>query len=379
MPSLRYHDHIDPGQGGGSLIIPDTPAYDPSVYQHFPCRKCTAEFSSYEAWFQHRFEVHPFKRPVLFIGIREITTPRLTITTQLREAQVRIANASKYIIDGSVVNKAQLINVLTTSVNGFLNIELIGDEPDLKSRYEISIEIPSREDLEQVEAEFQRSFRVGVVSVVAINQFINNSLGAQSARRYLDGLAAYLYGILAKDQKGETHLTQEQGRIRMNEALQNLADFERPLASTISSLINFQMNVFGSGRVSLSAPRLNRAIKWFHQAQIGGDLNELPKEDSQINITAQIPLDQATNELLEWIEMPLANLGELLKIIERRAKQDNWLSEDRMKAKVVATIVAEHSGNIQQAEYIARSFRHDPVFGNLAERLIEKKSKELKV
>jgi hypothetical protein len=378
MPNLPYYDHIDPGQGGVSLIIPDTPAYDPSVYQHFPCRKCPAEFSSYEAWFQHRFEVHPFKRPVLFIGIREITTPRLTITTQLKEAQVRIANASKYIIDGCVVNKAQLINVLTTSVNGFLNIELIGDEPDLQSRYEISIEIPSRYDLEQVEAEFQRSFRVGVVSVVAINQFINNSLGAQSARRYLEGLAAYLYGILAKDQKGETHLTQEQGRIRMNEALQNLADFERPLASTISSLINFQMNVFGSGGVSLSAPRLNRAIKWFRQAQIGGDLNKLPMEDSQINITAQIPLDQATNELLEWIEMPLANLGELLKVIERRAQQDNWLPEDRMKAKVVATIVAEHSGNIQQAAYIARSFRHDPVFGSLAERLIEK-SKELKV
>lgn len=378
MPNLPYYDHIDPGQGGSSLIIPDTPAYDPSVYQHFPCRKCPAEFSSYEAWFQHRFEVHPFKRPVLFIGIREITTPRLTITTQLKEAQVRIANASKYIIDGRVVNKAQLINVLTTSVSGFLNIELIGDEPDLQSRYEVSIEIPSRYDLEQVEAEFQRSFRVGVVSVVAINQFINNSLGAQSARRYLEGLAAYLYGILAKDQKGETHLTQEQGRIRMNEALQNLADFERPLASTISSLINFQMNVFGSGGVSLSAPRLNRAIKWFRQAQIGGDLNKLPMEDSQINITAQIPLDQATNELLEWIEMPLANLGELLKVIERRAQQDNWLPEDRMKAKVVATIVAEHSGNIQQAAYIARSFRHDPVFGSLAERLIER-SKELKV
>lgn len=378
MPNLPYYDHIDPGQGGVSLIIPDTPAYDPSVYQYFPCRKCPAEFSSYEAWFQHRFEVHPFNRPVLFIGIREITTPRLTITTQLKEAQVCIANTSNYIIDGRVVKKEELINALTTSANGFLNIELIGDEPNLQSRYEISIEIPSRNDLEQVEAEFQRSFRVGVVSVVAINQFINNSHGALSARRYLDGLAAYLYGILAKDQKGETHLSQEQGRIRMNEALQNLADFERPLASTISSLINFQMNVFGSGGASLSAPRLNRAIKWFHQAQIGGDVNDLQKEDSKINVTTQIPLDQATNELLEWIEMPLANLVELLKVIERRAHQDDWLPEDRMKAKVVATIAAEHSGNIQHAAYIARSFRHDPVFGSLAERLIEK-SKELKV
>lgn len=378
MPSLRYHDYIDPGQGGASLIIPDTPAYDPRAYQHFPCRKCQAEFSSYETWFQHRFEAHPFNRPVLFIGVREITTPRLIITSQLTKDQVRIENTSNYMVDGRFVDKAQLVEVLVTSKKQFLNIILIGDESDLQSRYEISIEIPSHNDLEQVEAEFQRSFRGGVVSVVTINQFIKNSLRAESAKRYLGGLAAYLYGILAKDQKGNTHLPQPQGRTRMNEALQILGDFERPLATTICSLIKFQMNVFESGAESLSAPRLHRAMKWFHHAQIGSDPNELPKDEPPINFKDQIPLDQATDELLEWIEMPLANLHDVIKIIERRGHNDEWLPEDRMKAKVVAVIASERYGKIQKAAELARSFRHDPVFGNLAERLIQK-SKELKV
>lgn len=66
---------------GGPFIIPDTPAYDPSVYQHFTGRKSPAEFSYDEAWFQHRFEVHPFKRPVSLIGIREVATSCLKITT----------------------------------------------------------------------------------------------------------------------------------------------------------------------------------------------------------------------------------------------------------------------------------------------------------
>lgn len=372
MPYLPYYDHIDPGQGGSAMVIPEYPPFDLSHYQRFPCHKCENEFSSYEAWFQHRFEAHPFLRPALFLGTREITTPRLTIATPVDVEQIRIANTVECWLDGRQVGATRLVETLAQAKIGFFRVKLLGDDAGLRADYEISVEIPESADLQRVESEFQRATRAGVLSVVSVNQFIQHTLEARTARRYVDGLAAYLYGVLAKDQKGDTYLTQQQGRVRLNEALQNLSDFDRPLATTITAIINFQANFFANKGSLAAAPRLQLAIDWFEHARRGDNQSSLSHDDTRHTPTSQIPLDSATDELLSWVVMPLSKLCDHAKFVERRARQDDWLPEDRTKAKVVATILAERAGDVVKAGQIARGFRHDPVFGNLAERLIEK-------
>lgn len=378
MPYLPYYDHIDPGQGGSAMVIPEYPPVDLSRYQHFPCQKCGDEFSSYEAWFQHRFESHPLLRPTLFLGTREITTPRLTLTAQANADQMRIANTVECWLDGCKVGATTLAQTVTQAKAGFFRVTLLGDVPGLQSDYEISVEIPEDADVQRVESEFQRATRAGILSVVSINQFIQHTLEARTARRYVDGLAAYLYGVLAKDQKGDTHLTQQQGRVRLNEALQNLSEIDRPLTTTISAVINFQANAFATKGSLAAAPRLQLAMDWFEGARHGIDISAFNRDETRHPPTSQIPLDTATDELLNWVALPLAKLREQAKFIERRARQDDWLPEDRTKAKVVATVLAEFEGDITRAAQIARGFRHDPVFGKLAEQLIAK-SKELGV
>lgn len=376
MPYLPYYDHIDPGQGGSAMVIPEYPPVDLSRYQRFPCQKCEKEFASYEAWFQHRFESHPLLRPTLFLGTREITSPRLIVRAPVKADQMRIANTLECWLDGRKVTAAALVQTLAQAKEGFFRVKLVEGDSGLQSDYEISIEIPEDGDLQHVESEFQRAIQAGVLSVVSVNQFIQLSLEARTARRYVDGLAAYLYGVLAKDQKGDTHLTQEQGRVRLNEALQNLSEIERSLAATVTSIINFQANAFAFNGPLAAAPRLRLAITWFEGARRGTDVSALHREEHTHSPASHVPLDTATDELLNWVALPLAKLCDQAKFIERRARQDDWLPEDRTKAKVVATVLAEFEGDVTRAEQIARGFRHDPVFGRLAERLIAK-SKEL--
>jgi len=372
MPYLPYYDNIDPGQGGSAMVIPEYPPFDLSRYQRFPCQKCESEFTSYEAWFQHRFEFHPLLRPTLFLGTREITSPRLIVTAPLNADQMRIVNTMECWLDERKVGIASLAQTLAKTRAGFFKVKLLGEQPGLQSDYEISIEIPADADVLRVESEFQRVTRAGVLSVVSVNQFIQNTLEARTARRYVDGLAAYLYGVLAKDQKGDTHLTQQQGRARLNEALQNLSEIGRPLATTITAIINFQCNAFASNDSLAAAPRLRLAMDWFEAARRGQDLSTLYRDETRPAPTSHVLLDAATDELLSWVALRLTKLREQAKFIERRARQDDWLPEDRTKAKVVATVLAEFEGDVMRAAQIARGFRHDPVFGNLAERLIAK-------
>jgi hypothetical protein len=349
-----------------------------SRYQKFPCQKCDKEFSTYDAWFQHRFEAHPFSRPVLFLGAQEITTPRLVVTYPIRADQIQLANADECRLDGRRITVPELAKKLAHTKAGFFKIELIGTNADIHSQYEISVEIPEDDDIKLVESEFQRLNGSGIVSVTTINQFIQHTLKAKTARRYVDGLSAYLYGILAKDQRGDTRLTQEEGRVRLNEALQNLSEFNRPLAVIITAIIKFHANDFESKVVLAAAPRLGFAILWFNSVRQGHDLTTLARDDVYDGPASQVPLDAATDELLTWVGMPIEKLREQSKSIERRSRQDDWLSEDRTKAKVLAAFLVEHSGDFLKAAQTARGFRHDSVFGPMVERLIAK-SKEQEV
>lgn len=375
MPFLPYYDHIDPGQGGSAMVIPEYPPFDKNRTQRFPCQKCDKEFSTYDAWFQHRFEAHPFQRPTLFLGTSEITTPRLVVTAPLSADEIRVVNTEQCRLDGDRISAIRLGQELAQAKSGFFKVELVGTDANIRADYEISVEIPSDDDVKLVEDEFQRLNGTGMVSVVSINQFIQHTLQAKTARRYVEGLAAYLYGVLGKDQKGGTYLTQQQGRGRLNEALQSLSQIKRPLAAVITEIINFQANAFDSATALIAAPRLTFAILWFNCVRLGGDVKALVRDEINDVFASQVPLDAATDELLTWVGLPFEKLNEQAKLIERRTRQDDWLPEDRTKAKVLAAILSECGGDLAKAAQVARGFRHDPVFGALAERLIAK-SKE---
>lgn len=371
MPFLPFYDRIDPGQGGSAMVIPEYPRWNIDLKPEvFPCGQCNLTFGSYDEWFEHRFQLHPIARPMLVLGDVEMVTPRFVVMQALKTGQVRAVNAESCLVNGTPTSMTEFAERLAMASNAFFNVTLVGADGGSKTSYEISVELPAPEHLHAVELAFARIAATGSLSLNSINSFVREVANASTARRYLDGLSGYLFGVLAKDQRGDTGLTQEQGRTKLNEAHQTLMLIDRPLAKVVRAVIEFQANVFLRTRGVSVAPRLLQAMQWFESAH-GGHLAPFPEMQVIDGPTpSRVPLDAATDELLTWASLPVSQLMEQLRSVEKRCRQPDWLPDDRAKARVLFAALqlaqGDHAGGIQTA----RAFRHDPVFQHLSENLL---------
>ena len=109
---------------------------------------------------------------------------------------------------------------------------------------------------------------------------------------------------------------------------------------------------------------------WFDSCRKGDFIFQVDQQIADDNAIAKVPLDFATSEILNWIGKSIDELLEDIKHIEKRIKQPDWLPTDRIKGSVLLAAAFKVSGNEALAKSVARSFRHDSVFGELAERLI---------
>lgn len=370
MPYLRFYDHIDPGQGGSAMVIPEVPRTildEPTV---FICPICSLSFDSYDDRFQHRFESHPYKRPLLIIGPTEVNSPRFIITSAVSEKEIKIVNAATCRLDEKTVSVSALIHQIANAVTGFFRIQLIGSDGKITVEYEISVEIVSKIDAMHVEQEFARLYAPGVISLTSINGFIRATANASSANRYVEGLTSYLYGILAKDQRGGATLTQEQSRERLNDAVQTLSEINRPLAAAVAGIINFQSNAFMHYERLAIVPRLFTAMRWFDSVKTTGNITPFEREHELTAPNSQVPLDSVTDEILGWFDLRTDRVSEAVGQMTKRSRQDTWHPEDRIKSAVLLAAVHHTQGDRKSAAQIARGFRHDPVFDKLAENLI---------
>lgn len=370
MPHMPFLDHIDPGQGGSAMVIPELPAWTSfNLPERYSCKQCGAVFGAYEEWFAHRFDKHPLRRPILVLGDHEVLTPRYTAQASVSSEAIRTVNTVACRINGRIVSPNELSEVLLAKPRGFFSITLFGEE-GVRSEYEISVEIPKLEDLALVERDFALLANHGRLTVHTINAFVEQAASATTAKRLTDGLANFMLGILAKDQRGDTTLTQEQGRAKLNEAHQTLSEIKRPLAQAIAGVVEFGANAFQRQQWLRPVPQLQQAIGWYRSAS-EGNVAELALEQEAFSTSKwRVPLDSATHELITWVCMPARARLEEGRAIARRGSQLSWLHEDRIKASVLLASTFHALGEAGQAAEMARSFRHDPVFGGLAERLL---------
>lgn len=370
MSHLPFLDHIDPGQGGSAMVIPELPAW--TTFQKpevFPCQQCDAVFSSHDAWFDHRFERHPLRRPMLVLGDVEVLTPRYTAQNALSPQVIRTVNAIGCRVNGKEVPLTNLAQVLAAKPRAFYSIALWG-EGGVETTYEVSVEVPANEHLVAVERDFAALASQGRLTVHSVNAFLQQASAAPTAKNLTHGLANYLFGVLAKDQRGETSLTQEQGRAKLNEAHQTLLDIKRPLPQAIAAVIEFGTNTFQRRHWLGPIPHLRDAMDWYRMAGAGQIPPENKPEVHGGESRWRIPLNSSTHELLGWLRQPSDLLRADARAIQKRAGQPTWLHEDRVKASVLLACTFMHAEQREQAQERARTFRHDPVFAALADKLL---------
>lgn len=370
MSHLPFLDHIDPGQGGSAMVIPELPAWTTlQTPEVFPCKQCGAVFNSHDAWFDHRFEKHPLRRPMLVLGDVEVLTPRYTAQNALPPQVIRTVNAIGCRVNGKEVALKNLGQLLAAKPRAFYSIALAG-EGGVETTYEISVEIPAHEHIAAVERDFAALASQGRLTVHSVNAFLQQTSAAPTAKNLTHGLANYLFGMLAKDQRGETSLSQEQGRAKLNEAHQTLLDIKRPLPQAIAAVIEFGTNAFQRRQWLGPVPYLNSAMDWYRMASSGQIPPEFNLEVQGAESRWRIPLDSSTHELLDWLRQPTEGLLADARAIQKRANQPTWLHEDRVKASVLLACTFMRAGQREQAQERARAFRHDPVFADLADTLL---------
>ncbi len=366
---MSYLDFIDPGNSGGSIRIPEMPPFKPLpiVYR---CSVCSEEFSKQDELFKHRFENHPFRRPALILRGMEITSPREIVTKPLVAEDIVFANANLFKINGKDYEKLQFVNLLTKQTQGILVVSLAND--GVETTYEIELAIPDSDEIKNVECLFFSLLGKEVVDLSRIDAFIDSTEHLLTAKRYIDGLANYLYGLLAKDQRGGTHLEQHEYRSKYNMALDTLKTFETPLSLVICAIINFNQNVFIYSDSSSPVSKLNQVMNKFF-CFVHDEKFEYSSLRTGSDFSS-VPLDSYTDRLIKWGMMNLDDLYTHRKEIELAIESPDWVVDDRFKARIIVTEMFLSQDNFSAAKKMARKVVNDAIFGDWAQHIMDRSS-----
>ncbi|MBD1294302.1 hypothetical protein IDX03_29810, partial [Pseudomonas aeruginosa] len=165
-----------------------------------------------------------------------------------------------------------------------------------------------------------------------IRRFAEACKSLKTADEYLEGVCQYLYGVLAKDQRGGTQLSHAQYKERFNRALEALRNVDRPLARTIRGIINFSFNSFAHAASQADAPALAVAASLF-AGWAGKPVRRCAV--AQQEAQARLPVDHATDRILSWMALSSKEQGRELDELLQASASPIWTAEDRTKSLVL--------------------------------------------
>ena len=364
---MSYLDFIDPGNAGGSVKIPELPAFQlsPIIYQ---CTICPKNFKTRDELFQHRFENHPFLKPALFLRGVESTTPRIIISRLLMPLEITVANTDRFKINGKFFDEASFVDELTSKKRGIVELALLNQ--GVETVYELEFDIVSISDLNEVDRLFFALLGSSVLDISLIDNFIDATEHFKTAGRYVDGLSNYLYGLLAKDQRGGTHLEQYEYKQRFNVALDILKLFETPLAVIVTAIINFNQNIFKHSDLSDLSPKFNLVMAKFF-CVVNNQTLELSSMPVGKNY-ARVPLDRHTDQLIEWATLNWNDLSGKRKELEKVINSVDWVPDDRFKARILFAEMCVAVGDFSHAKIQVRSIVNDSIFGAWAQNIMDR-------
>ena len=366
---MGFLDFIDPGNSGGSVPAPPSPweRLSPPAPVVYRCIICNATFLDPDRLFEHRFTAHPYKRPALILGGRELTSPREVVVRPLTAADIVLANTDLCFFDGATVKPEHLATMLSNQRDGLHTVVL--NKLGIETPYEIAFEIAAPTELAEVDRLFLSIVGAETLTLDRINLFADMAEPYPTARRYLDGLCQYLYGLLAKDQRGGTHLQQSDYKTRFNLALDTLRLFDRPLANVAVGVVNFSQNAFNDGESLGASAKLQYAMRVFSGflRQIGV---ERPPTWSVTGI-GNVPVDHATDQIVSWASEGIAEVLKHRREMEAVISSPEWVPDDRFKASILLAERLAKNGDIAAAQSHARLVMNDGLFGEWAQRIME--------
>jgi hypothetical protein len=337
----------------------------------FACALCDGVFGTTDKLRRHRFERHPLQRPVLMINGKELGSHTFRITTKLSVNDVLIESSERAFLNGEEITLELLPSCVVDLPIGVSILRLI--QGGISAEFSLDVRIASEEDLLGVEREFERTVKGRRLDLRAIDEFIVATKRYGSAITYCDGICSYLYGVLAKERAPDSSLVYADYLGKFSLAAEELSTYDRHLASTIASLIEFHFNHFeetfllaGRARIGFAASRYNGWLK--------GELIEnsfergLGKNESGDALEMSVT-DWETEEIARWAVSPLSSLqseiGKMQEFLARDVSQ-----YDVMKLNILLAEIYSHVGESELSKEHAKNLRNIPAVEEWAERKI---------
>ena len=334
----------------------------------YRCHHCDAQFDEIEALRGHRFEVHPYSRPVFFVRGVELGTTTFRVTRDAAAADFVVDRSTTAAINGKSVRVADVPNLLAKVKNDKVKIELAND--GAHAVFEVAFRIAAVEDLEGVETAFLKLAKKGLLTIASVESFIEDCKPFASADAYCDGICHYLYGVLAKERSPDSALPYEEYRTRFNRAADELLDYDRSIARTIRALVAFHFNHFADVVLTAPAGRLRIGSSRFAALLGGKDWGSVPIPPvAKRNAMEDLLTDHETLRILRWTNSSLADLGGEASDISALAKRD--IPEfDRLKLRMLLAEACAAAGDKDVARKAARTLIGNSKTAVWAERVI---------
>ena len=248
-------DTIDPGNSGGSVIIPELPKFTVAPTR-YPCPVCGKIFEDREPLRKHRIETHPIERPYLTFANVPVHLDSYIITQRITSLDVRIDHVEQVLIDGVIFQSIDAASAaICEKQQGRTRIELINQ--GYSAQYELQFDIITDEVAAQVEDAFLDSYQDQLSLVDVLNIFIDRTGQLdQGARGYATALGNYLVAIMAKGRVEGCHVPYEQYPDKLGEALDRLESIHRPFSCIVSSMIRLMLNHFEEAESDVAVPFL---------------------------------------------------------------------------------------------------------------------------
>lgn len=361
----KITDAVDPGNAGGSVLIPEI-AVMPNRPVTFSCDKCGEVFTDREQRRQHIFDRHPFKRPQLLLGSRNVSERGEVVATSFSAADWVIQQAEQVWLDQQEVSVKQASQRLSEFTSGFHEIAL--SSGDFSVTYHVEIDIPTEAQLIAVEKAFSTLIVNQPLESNRVAQFITMAKQEDGASYYLEGVSSFLHGVLAKDQRGGTSLGQDEYIAKFHAAREALRFMGRPLANLIKAVVNFNDNAFSEAEALAPGGQVAIACQMLSRIRSG---EHCPAPATRTVSGHSLPVDITTAEIMRFCSLPLAGQQEQLPKLEHLASKRQTTDHDRVKIQALCMNTCWESGSREQAARWAKKLRYSPLFEKLATQIIE--------
>ncbi|GAA1775223.1 hypothetical protein GCM10009735_01430 [Actinomadura chokoriensis] len=335
-------------------------ASSPPKPPEFPCPECDLVFSTERDQRAHRFDGHAAKRPALLFKGRECGRTRLMVTAPSAPSDWRASNVASISVNGRPTTLDGAADFLATAKTGVQTIT--ARNGPLERTFEFDFCLAEEDDLRLVDQALDKLILNRELSLQAIDAFIMRAGSGETARRYREGLASYLYGVLhreaSQDHAGPADATGAQlYEQRYNTAVSVLGAFDRPPAEAICGLVAFHYNQFGlavrktnSHRISDVAARFRSLIKGLPVVTVSLLGRTHGSFDEALS-------DSVTEELLSVSAVALdgSDLAPLRQVLR---SLNELRPADQLKVRLVASEALLAAGDVEGASKHSEALRH---------------------